>query len=108
MFTILNRDVFYKESKDHLVWGRDSKRVFFVKSAYVGQVNGSVNGDFSLLWKAKALPKALIIARRIFLDIIPTSYNLIRRGVVVNSSLCVLCSKSEEFTQHLFLDCVYA
>jgi len=82
-----------------------------VKSAYAlldCQSNGPMDGVFSLLWQAKAFPKALITAWRILLDRIPTTYNLLWRGVVVNSSLCVHYSQSEESSQHLFLDCVYA
>jgi len=67
-----------------------------------------MDGVFSLLWQAKAFPKVLIPVWRILLDRLPTTHNLIKRGVVVNSPLCVLCNQSEEFSQHLFLDCVYA
>ena len=82
-----------------------------MKLAYVllyYQTIGSRDGVFSLLWQAKALPKVLITAQRILLYRITTSFNLLRREVVVNSSLCALCSLSDESSQHLFLDCVYA
>jgi len=71
------------------------------------QSNGTKDCVFSILWPAKAMPKALIIVGRVLLDRIPTSLNMLRGGVVVNSSLCVFCSLSKESSQHLFLDCVY-
>jgi len=91
----LNRGVLHKDIHDLLVWGGDPKGVFTVKSAYAlldCQSNGTMDGVFSLLWQAKAFPKVLIPAWRILLARLPTTHNLIRRGVVVNSLLCVLCS----------------
>ncbi|XP_068466451.1 uncharacterized protein [Phaseolus vulgaris] len=95
-----------------LLLGKGMSRGFLVKSlvksAYsilVDQRNGLGNDVFKLLWKAKALPKVLITAWRILLDRIPTSKNLMLRGVDMNSPLCALCNLFEESTQHLFLDC---
>jgi len=85
--------------------------VFFsVKSAYLNmcnQYNGISNDVFSLLWEAKAMPKAIFTAWRILLGRLPTFDNLIRRGLVVTSSLCALCKATEESSQHLFTKCVY-
>ena len=50
----------------------------------------------------------MIIAWRILLDRIPTRRNLVSRGIIVSSSLCVFCNLSEGTTQHLFLDCIFA
>ena len=111
LFTHINRGDMNKESKDHLVWGGDTTRVFYVKSAYVrlaNQTNGPMDGSFSNLWQAKAMPKALITGWRILLDRIPTSINLLKRRVAINSTICALCRESEESTQHLFLDCAIA
>ena len=52
--------------------------------------------------------KALVTAWRILLDRIPTRQNLVVRGIMVNSPLCVLCNQLVETTQHLFLDCIFA
>jgi len=105
LLTIFSRGVLYKDSNDYIAWRGDSKGFFFVRSTYAllaNQGNISKNGVFSLLWKTKALPKVLITVWRILLDRIPTSHNILRRGVVVNFSLCALCNQSEESTQHLF------
>jgi len=108
LLSILSTGVLHRGSKDFITWRGDAKGVFSVKSAYsilVDQRNGSDNDVFKLHWKAKALPKVLITAWRILLDKIPTSKNLISRGVDTNSPLCALCNLSEESTQHLFMDC---
>ena len=63
---------------------------------------------FSNLWQARAKPKVLTTAWRILLDRVPTRVNLVRRGVIANSTLCSLCNLSEETSQHFFLDCVFA
>jgi len=100
-----------KEAKDTLVWSGDQNGAFSVKSAYLNlrhQHVGSSNEIFSLLWEAKAMPKALVTAWRILLGRLPTYDNLIRRGLVVTSSSCVFCNVSEESTQHIFLDCALA
>ena len=82
-----------------------------MKSAYArlaNQKNEVHDGVFCSLWQARAMPKALITAWRILLGRIPTSVNLLRRGVAVNSSICVLCRESEETSQHLFWECSFA
>jgi len=99
-----------KEAKDTLVWSGDQNGVFSVKSTYLNlshQYIGSSNDVFSLLWEAKAMPKALVTAWRILLGRLPTYDNLIRRGLVVTSSSCVFCNAIEESSQHLFMDCVF-
>ena len=111
LFTHINRGDMNKESKDHLVWGGDTTGVFSVKLIYVclaNQINSPTDGAFFSLWQAKAMPKDIITGWRILLDKIPTSINLFKRGVTVNSTICALCRESEESTQHLFLDCVIA
>ncbi|XP_068486796.1 uncharacterized protein [Phaseolus vulgaris] len=100
-----------KGTKDALVWNGDHNGVYSVKFAYQNmrnQNNGLVNDVFSLLWEAKAMPKALSTTWRILLGRLPTFDNLIRRGVAATSSLCVLCNTAEESSQHLFLECIYA
>ena len=59
-----------------------------MKSAYAlldCQLNGTMDGGFSLLWQTKTFPKVITTACRILLERLPTTHNLIRRGVVVNS-----------------------
>ena len=111
LLTTLSRAVLNKDSKDFITWRGDPKGVFSVRSAYdvlTNQGSGPDKDVFSTLWKAKAFPKVLCTAWRILLDRIPTYQNLVRRGIVVNSPLCVFCKQSVESIQHLILDCGYA
>ena len=99
-----------KEAQDHLIWRGDPKGMFTVKSTYSIMTNhvdtrGCV---FSSLWQAKAKPKVLTTAWRILLDKVSTRANIIRRGVIVNSTMCQLCNLAEETSLHLFIDCVFA
>jgi len=110
LLTVLDKEVLYKDVKDLITWRGDSKGIFIVKSTYsllTNQDTGPSSDVFSLLWKTKAVPKVMITAWRILLDKIPTRRNLESRGIIVNSSLCVLCNMAEETTQHLFLDCIF-
>jgi len=112
LFSSLTTGVIRQEVQDHLVWRGDPKGVFSVKSTYSfldhHQTNGVADNVFGTLWLLKAMPKVLITVWRVLLDRLPTTGNLIRRGVSVDSSLCVLCKVSEESSQHLFLDCEHA
>ena len=97
--------------KDTLIWNGEHDGVFSVKSAYstlCSQENNGPQDIFSSLWLATTVPKALFTAWRILLGRLPTFDNLIRRGMVVNSPLCVFCKETQETTQHLFLECAYA
>ena len=63
---------------------------------------------FSNLWRCKALPSAVLTAWRVMEDKLATRVNLSRRGVLVDSLLCCLCGKEEEYGRHLFFDCSFA
>ncbi|XP_068487113.1 uncharacterized protein [Phaseolus vulgaris] len=112
LYAILGTGNLCQEIQDRLVWREDPKGAFSVKSAYqtlTKQIStGSMDSVYSVLWQAKAMPKALITAWRVLLDRIPTNANLIRRGVPVDSPVCVMCNLSQETSQHLFIDCAVA
>ncbi len=110
--SILDTGNICQETQDRLVWREDPKGAFSVKSAYqiLTQQTAYVPVDsiYRALWQAKVMPKALITAWRVILDRLPTTANLIRRGVPVVSPVCVMCNQLQETSQHLFLDCVVA
>jgi len=110
LLSILSMATMCKEAQDRLIWRGDPKGMFTVKSAYSIMANhvDTRGGMFSSLWQAKDKPKVLTTAWRILLDRVPTRANLIRRRVIVNLFMCPLCNLSEETSQHLFLDCVFA
>jgi len=100
-----------KEAEDVMVWNGDSNGVFSLKSEYqtlCQSPNGISHDGYSLLWQVKALPKALFTAWRVLIGRLSTYENLTRRGMVVNSTLCVLCKAAEESNHHLFLTCIFA
>jgi len=102
----ISRTVVKRQEQDIQVWGINDKGCFSVKSTYA-----SIRGDdtriavFDLLWKAKAFPSVLITAWRSLLDRLPTRECLSRRGVTMESTLCVFCHFKVESSQHLFLEC---
>ena len=112
LLAILGTGNLCQEIHDRLVWREDPKGAFSVKSVYqtlTKQITtGSLESVYGVLWQAKAMRKALITAWRVLLDRVPTNANLIRRGVPVDSPICVMCNLSQETSQHLFIDCAVA
>ena len=84
---------------------------FSVNSAY-SLVRRDFEADSSLvfgkLWSCKVAPSAFLTAWRVLENKVATRANLVRRGVVVDSSLCCLCGKEEEHYRHLFFECSFA
>ena len=92
MMNLITRKTLNKDSEDTIEWSGDPKGVFSVKSAYLtlcNYSNGSLHNVFSLLWQVKAVPKDLCTVWRALIGRLPMYDNLIRRGIVVNSPLCV-------------------
>jgi len=111
MMNLITRKTLNKDFEDIIEWSGDPKGVFSVKSAYLTMCNysnGSSHNVFSLLWKTKAVPKDVCTAWRVLIGRLPTYDNLIRRGLVVNSSVCVFCKSAEESAQHIFMTCLVA
>ena len=111
LLSLIMRKTPRKDRNDVLVWNGEQDGEFSVKSTYsvlCSLANNEVQDIFSSLWQAIAVPKALYTAWRILIERLPTYDNLIRRGLVVSSPLCVFCKETQETTQHFFLDCAYA
>jgi len=106
--THISRATVNREEPDLRVWGNEENGCFTVKSAYLSLAkSGRVPQSevFKLLWKAKAFPNVIITAWRALLDRLPTRECLSRRGVVLESTMCVLCHDKIESSQHLFMEC---
>jgi len=100
-----------RETTDIQVWGVEAAEKFTVNSAYeclAKQTRGTQQASFELVWKAKAFPNVLTTTWRILIDRLPTKEGLSRRGVLMDTTVCVLCKIKEESCQHLFIDCKYA
>lgn len=59
---------------------------------------------FKVLWCLKVPQAAKTCVWRVLEDRLPIRENLIRRGVVLHSSMCPLCLNQPE-TTHLFIEC---
>ena len=82
-----------------------------MSSAYnclVKHLRGTQEVIFDFLWKTAAFPNVLTTTWRVLIDRIPTREALVRRGVQMESTVCVLCRIKEESSQHLFIECVFA
>jgi len=104
----ISRITMKKEEQDTRVWGNTEQGCFSVKSAYATLAKrgrGHPVEVFQLLWKAKAFPNVLTTAWRALLDRLPTRECLTRRGVMLDSNLCVFCQIKVESCQHLFMEC---
>jgi len=96
LMNLITGKIVNKDYEDSLVWSGDNKGVFSVKSAYLtlcNSSNGASYNVFSMLLQAKA---------------VSTYDNLIKRGLAVNSPMCVLCKAAEESSQHIFMNCIFA
>jgi ribonuclease HI len=59
------------------------------------------------LWKIEAPPKQLHLLWRILHNAIPTKTNLLNRGIMCDS-MCPMCNKEPETTNHIFQQCEWA
>jgi len=60
---------------------------------------------FTELWNIKALPTVVHFAWKMLLNKVSTRDNLVKRGVNVLSSQCIMCGNGEESVQYLFYEC---
>ena len=97
-----------KNISDIPVWGEEELENYSVNIAYnhlAKRPRATHHSAFEYLWQAKAFPNVLTTAWRALLNRIPTRESLSRRGVQMNSRVCVLCQEKEESCQHLFIEC---
>ena len=109
--THISRVRLSREQEDIQVWGFDDSGLFSVKFTYecIAKPNRSPQKDvFKNLWKIKTFPNVLTTTWRVLLGRIPTRECLSRRGVIMNTNLCVVCQTKEESCQHIFIERVVA
>jgi len=100
-----------EERRDRPIWVGDDKHEYTVKSGYsVLNNKGTMHTCqvFQLLWNLNIAPLAIVCAWRIFLDRLPTRFNLERRGMQLGNVQCPMCQEEVETTQHLFNTCKVA
>ncbi|GJV89187.1 RNA-directed DNA polymerase, eukaryota, reverse transcriptase zinc-binding domain protein [Tanacetum coccineum] len=65
-----------------------------------------VSSKFS--WRKMVPIKVNILAWKVKLDVLPTRFNLSKRGLDINSILCPICENHAESSSHLFFACSMA
>jgi hypothetical protein len=106
------------EVEDSWVWKPNVEEGFTVKSLYLYLHQMMLSNNtlpsftqfaFRNIWRSAVPSKVSALAWQVFLDRIPTRENLCKRGIInVNETLCPLCCRELETTQHLFLHCPFA
>jgi len=93
----VNVEVLQQLLQDRLVWQADEEDIYLGKSAYE-VLHYSINTEYILtleaLWEIKAIPNILLLAWRILKGKVSTRAKLIRRGVILPTTLCPLCNES--------------
>lgn len=109
----------WNDNADGWFWKREEDGCFTVKSMYT-KLEGLliVENDwgveevrvFNQLWKSPAPTKVVGFSWRMLLNRIPTRENLYRRNALPQdvSTLCVMCGREVERTNHLFMHCSVA
>ncbi|GJX47643.1 RNA-directed DNA polymerase, eukaryota, reverse transcriptase zinc-binding domain protein [Tanacetum coccineum] len=94
---------------DRWVWTFDSSEEFLVKSVRILIHDMFLPKEVVHMRWVNVVPlKVNILAWSVWLDKLPTRFNLSLRGVVISSILCPLCSVSVKSTSHLFFSCSLA
>ncbi|GJU62051.1 RNA-directed DNA polymerase, eukaryota, reverse transcriptase zinc-binding domain protein, partial [Tanacetum coccineum] len=92
--------------KDRWCWSLTGSGDFFVASVRKYIDDHLVIGSTSKTRWVKADPiKINVLAWKVRFDFLPTCLNLSRRGLDLQSILCVNCNKEVESTRHVFFDC---
>lgn len=93
---------------DYLVWDCSASGNLSFKDAYtfLNKLQNPVTWG-KLIWNHFIPPSRFFLIWRVIHNKLPTDENLKLRGCTI-VSICCLCGKSEESTQHLFFNCDFA
>lgn len=109
----------WNKEEDVWTWKMEESGVFTVKSTYLKleklvlleEVWGEEEKEvFEEMWKSSAPSKMVAFVWKAIRNRVPTKDNLALRNVLSpeTSTLCVLCTRQEESSRHLFLHCEVA
>lgn len=102
--------------KDEIVWGKDSKGLFFVKNVYhlasqLGNQDNASGSDgakekriWKSTWSLECQLRVKITVWKIVKNTLPTIENIEKRGVHSNE-LCFSCREKKEDEEHTFWRC---
>ncbi|GKA95431.1 RNA-directed DNA polymerase, eukaryota [Tanacetum coccineum] len=86
--------------------GQEILSVVYVRKIIDDYLLLEVSSKFS--WRKMVPIKVNILAWKVKLDVLPTRFNLSKRGLDINSILCLICENHAESSSHLFFACSMA
>ncbi|GJR98227.1 RNA-directed DNA polymerase, eukaryota, reverse transcriptase zinc-binding domain protein [Tanacetum coccineum] len=102
------RDVVLSDSADAWTWELD-KSGYSVSSARIHIDEHTLNGTFTSTRWLRCIPiKVNVFIWRLTLDKLSTLVNMDRKGIDVDSLLCLICKAHVENVDHLFFSCEMA
>nr|GEW43964.1 RNA-directed DNA polymerase, eukaryota, reverse transcriptase zinc-binding domain protein [Tanacetum cinerariifolium] len=105
----LMRLVVLSPIEDRWMWGLKNSGLFSVAS-----IRRYIDDKMLSGWKCKTrwinyVPiKVNVLAWKVMTDSLPTRFNILRRGIPIDSILCVNCDMGVETSRHLFFSCCMA
>ncbi|CAH9070740.1 unnamed protein product [Cuscuta epithymum] len=93
--------------EDRYRWSEDAKGQYIVRSCYrklVGNVQPRGWVGWTAVWRFRVPPKVKVFIWQLVSGILPMAEFLKRRHIPITGS-CPICSRGEESTNHLFLEC---
>jgi len=106
---LLDNFVLQTEVVDRWQWLHDRAGGYTVRGAYyilTSQVQHLGDDIGDLVWHKHVPVKVSILAWRLLRDMLPTKYNLLRRGVLQQMAIqCVTGCGDTETASHLFFHC---
>ena len=92
---------------DKLVWIKDPKGQFSIKSTYntcqETSISHSQNPFWKKYWKLKVYDRVKMLLWRIASNVLPTKDNLAKKLGITDTD-CPLCNEANEIVTHLFFD----
>nr|GEX78436.1 RNA-directed DNA polymerase, eukaryota [Tanacetum cinerariifolium] len=105
----LVHDVTLTPMSDRWIWALESSEDFSVASVRKVIDDKSLpEVDFKTRWIKYVPIKVNVHAWKVKTDSLPTRFNVSRRGIHIDSIMCVICDKGAETSSHLFFSCCMA
>nr|GEW62816.1 RNA-directed DNA polymerase, eukaryota [Tanacetum cinerariifolium] len=91
---------------DRLIWTLDSAENFLVASVRTLIDNKMLPVDnLKTRWIKNVPIKVNVYAWKVMTDSLPTRFNISRRGIDIDSLVCVNCDRGVETSRHFFFEC---
>ncbi|GJS71221.1 RNA-directed DNA polymerase, eukaryota, reverse transcriptase zinc-binding domain protein [Tanacetum coccineum] len=102
----LMRLVVLSPIEDRWMWGLENSGLFSVASIRRHIDDKMLSGwNCKTRWINYVPNKVNVLAWKVMTDSLPTRFNITRRGIPIDSILCVNCDMGVETSRHLFFSC---